>query len=42
LSPVLDTTTALGVALVLRVVFTLADLIAATVTVPVRVAPVRR
>jgi len=42
LSPVLDTTAALGVALVLRVVFTLADLIAAAVTVPVRVVPVPR
>jgi uncharacterized membrane protein YbhN (UPF0104 family) len=40
LSPVLDAPTALGVALVLRVVFTLADLIAAAVTVPVRVVPV--
>jgi hypothetical protein len=37
-SPVLDARTALGVALVLRVVFTLADLIAAAVTVPIRIA----
>ena len=41
LSPVLDAKTALGVALVLRLVFTVADLVAATVTVPLRVAPVR-
>ena len=37
LAPVLDPSSALGVALVLRVVFTLADLIAATVTVPIRI-----
>jgi glycosyltransferase 2 family protein len=37
LSPVLDHSTALGVALVLRFVFTLADLLAAAVTVPVRI-----
>ena len=38
LVPVLDHSTALGVALVLRFVFTLADLLAAVATVPIRIA----
>jgi uncharacterized membrane protein YbhN (UPF0104 family) len=41
LTPVLDPASALGVALVLRVVFTLADLIAAAATLPIRLAPVQ-
>jgi uncharacterized membrane protein YbhN (UPF0104 family) len=41
LAPVLDTTSALGVALVLRLVFTLADLVAAAATVPIRLTSPR-
>jgi uncharacterized membrane protein YbhN (UPF0104 family) len=37
LTPVLDATAALGVALVLRLVFTVADLLAAAATVPIRI-----
>jgi len=40
LAPVLEPTDALAVALVLRVVFTLADLVAAAVTVPIRITAV--
>ena len=40
LAPVLEPSNALAVALVLRVVFTLADLFAAAATVPIRIATV--
>ena len=40
LAPVLEPSSALAVALVLRVVFTLADLLAAAATVPIRIAAV--
>ena len=41
LAPVLPPSTALAVALVLRVVFTLADLLAAAATLPIRISRVR-
>jgi uncharacterized membrane protein YbhN (UPF0104 family) len=40
LAPVLEPAAALGVAVVLRVVFTIADLVAAAVTIPIRITAV--